>query len=77
MSEQTLQSQPSRVPTPAELGFDPADIRSKYAEERSKRLRTEGNSQYQEITGSSRTSRATHTSSRGSRAPRCTKISMS
>ena len=51
MNEAVETSQPSGIPTPAELGFDPADLRQKYAEERTRRLRTDGNNQYQEITG--------------------------
>ena len=51
MNEAVETSQPSGIPTPEELGFDPADLRQKYAEERTKRLRTDGNNQYQEITG--------------------------
>jgi cyclohexanone monooxygenase len=51
MSEAIEQNQQSRVPTPEELGFDPAELRKKYAEERTRRLRPDGNSQYQEITG--------------------------
>jgi len=51
MSEATTESQASHIPTPAELGFDPADLRRRYAEERTKRLRSDGNNQYQEITG--------------------------
>ena len=51
MSEAVAQSQPNGIPTPAELGFDPADLRQKYAEERTKRIRADGNNQYQEITG--------------------------
>ena len=47
----TPQSQPTGIPTPAELGFDPAELRQKYAEERDKRLRADANDQYQEITG--------------------------
>ena len=35
----------------AELGFDPAALRAKYLAERDKRLRAEGNEQYQEIKG--------------------------
>jgi cation diffusion facilitator CzcD-associated flavoprotein CzcO len=41
----------SRVPTPEELGFDPVDLRNKYAAERVRRLRDDGNNQYREITG--------------------------
>ena len=51
MSEAVAQSQPNGIPTPAELGFDPADLRQKYVEERTKRIRADGNNQYQEITG--------------------------
>ena len=51
MNEAVETSQPSGIPTLAELGFDPADLRQKYAEERTRRLRTDGNNQYQEITG--------------------------
>ncbi|MGE0859683.1 MAG: flavin-containing monooxygenase [Gammaproteobacteria bacterium] len=40
-----------RIPTPQELGFDPQDLRRKYAEERERRLRPEGNAQYREIVG--------------------------
>jgi len=47
----TPQSQPTGIPTPAELGFDPAELGQKYAEERAKRLRADANDQYQEITG--------------------------
>jgi cyclohexanone monooxygenase len=35
----------------AELGFDPDALRRKYREERDKRLRADGNEQYQEIAG--------------------------
>jgi len=51
MSEAVTQSKPNGIPTAAELGFDPATLREKYAAERAKRLRADGNSQYQEITG--------------------------
>ena len=51
MSTTVAQSAPSGIPTPAELGFDPAALRQKYAAERAKRLRADGNDQYQEITG--------------------------
>ena len=51
MNEAVASSQPNGIPTPAELGFDPADLREKYAEERTKRLRGDGNNQYREITG--------------------------
>ena len=51
MSQTVPQSQPTRIPTAEELGFDPRALREKYAAERAKRLRTDGNNQYQEITG--------------------------
>ena len=51
MSAAVTQSKPNGIPTPAELGFNPAELRQKYAEERAKRLRADGNNQYQEITG--------------------------
>src|SRR5713101_747184 len=51
MSAAGAQSKPNGIPTPAELGFDPAAMRQKYAEERAKRLRADGNHQYKEITG--------------------------
>jgi len=42
---------PFMRPTVDELGFDPAALRAKYLDERNKRLRTEGNAQYREVTG--------------------------
>jgi cyclohexanone monooxygenase len=51
MSAAVTQAKPNAIPTPAELGFDPAEMRQKYAEERAKRLRADANNQYQEITG--------------------------
>lgn len=39
------------IPTPEELGFDPAKIREKYREEREKRLRPEGIKQYRQTKG--------------------------
>jgi len=36
---------------PSELGFDPEALREKYRMERDKRMRPEGNSQYQSVTG--------------------------
>ena len=50
-SHPTTQQTNSRIPTPAELGFDPTVLRKKYAEEREKRLRPDGNEQYREVTG--------------------------
>ncbi len=38
-------------PTVAELGFDPEALRARYLAERDKRLRTDGNAQYREVTG--------------------------
>ena len=51
MSEAVTQSKPNGIPTAEELGFDPGALRKKYAAERAKRLRADGNTQYQEITG--------------------------
>jgi cation diffusion facilitator CzcD-associated flavoprotein CzcO len=51
MSEAATEATGSGVPTPEQLGFDPADLRRKYAEERERRLRADGNDQYQEIKG--------------------------
>lgn len=51
MSEGVMQAEPKGIPTPEELGFDPTALRQKYAAERAKRLREDGNRQYQEVTG--------------------------
>ena len=51
MSQTVSESQPNRIPTAEELGFDPGALREKYAAERARRLRPEGNSQYREIGG--------------------------
>ncbi|MGH7879831.1 MAG: flavin-containing monooxygenase, partial [Candidatus Binataceae bacterium] len=51
MSEAVVESKANGIPTPAELGFDPAVLRQKYAAERAKRLRADGNNQYQEVIG--------------------------
>ena len=40
-----------RVPTAEELGFDPEELRSKYAFERERRLRPDGEAQYQQTEG--------------------------
>ena len=40
-----------KIPSADELGFDFVSIRDKYREERDKRLRRDGNEQYQEIAG--------------------------
>ena len=51
MSEAVTQPTLNPFPTPEELGFDPGVLRERYAAERAKRLRSDGNRQYQEITG--------------------------
>jgi cyclohexanone monooxygenase len=51
MSEPATETQLNAIPTPQELGFDPAALRQKYAAERERRLRADGNNQYREITG--------------------------
>src|SRR5260370_24150353 len=50
-SEDAMEPNPNGIPTAKELGFDPAALREKYAAERTRRLRADGNNQYQEITG--------------------------
>jgi len=40
-----------RIPSVEELGFDPADLRRKYDEERDRRLRPDGAEQYQDADG--------------------------
>jgi cyclohexanone monooxygenase len=51
MSEAVTEPTLNHIPTPEELGFDPGLLREKYAAERAKRLRSDGNSQFQEISG--------------------------
>ncbi|MEQ8230823.1 MAG: NAD(P)-binding protein, partial [Gammaproteobacteria bacterium] len=51
MSNTAQRQEPFRVPTPEELGFDPAELRRKYAAERDKRMRAVGNAQYVEVAG--------------------------
>jgi len=51
MSEAITDESANHIPTPEELGFDPGLLREKYAAERVRRLRADGNRQYQEITG--------------------------
>lgn len=46
-----VESEKYVVPTAQELGFDPAALRQKYADEREKRLRSDGNAQYLEVSG--------------------------
>ncbi|MFI4976945.1 MAG: flavin-containing monooxygenase [Caulobacterales bacterium] len=48
-SDQTLVAEPQD--TNDDLGFDPAALKAKYRAERDKRLRADGNEQYQEIKG--------------------------
>jgi len=50
MSNDTT-SRPVAGTTPAELGFDPDELREKYRRERDKRLRPEGEAQYLETSG--------------------------
>ena len=47
----TVKTEKFNIPTKEELGFDPLVLRKKYAEERDKRLRDDGNLQYQEVSG--------------------------
>jgi cation diffusion facilitator CzcD-associated flavoprotein CzcO len=51
MCAAVMEAERKGIPTPEELGFDPAALRQRYAAERAKRLRADGNNQYQEITG--------------------------
>jgi len=37
--------------SPTDLGFDPAELRRRYDQERDKRLRADGNQQYVEVAG--------------------------
>jgi len=71
MSETSTETQSSGVPTPEQLGFDPAELRKKYAAERERRLREDGNNQYREITGASSVTTPTRTSIRDSPVPPC------
>ncbi len=48
----TANQDPSQTnPEPADLGFDPDALRTKYREERDKRIRKDGNDQYLELRG--------------------------
>ncbi len=47
----STEPQTSAVPSPEELGFDPAELRSRYAKERTRRLREDANAQYQQMKG--------------------------
>ena len=49
MSESITESKTHRIPTAAELGIDLEALRKKYAEERERRLRSDGNRQYPRI----------------------------
>jgi cyclohexanone monooxygenase len=51
MSEDRQQAAGNAIPTPEELGFDPAETRKRYATERAKRIRADGNEQYLEVAG--------------------------
>ena len=51
MSEDRQDDSRNVVPSPEELGFDPVETREKYATERAKRMRADGNNQYLEVTG--------------------------
>ena len=51
MSKATPQDHKPDVLDPTVLGFDPAEVRHKYAEERAKRMRAEGNDQFVEVVG--------------------------
>ncbi|MGH7961008.1 MAG: NAD(P)-binding protein, partial [Candidatus Binatia bacterium] len=51
MSGTATQTQSNRFPTSEELGFDPGELRERYAAERAKRLRADANQQYQAMKG--------------------------
>jgi cyclohexanone monooxygenase len=51
MSEAAREQKSTTIPTAEELGFDPHELRRRYAEERAKRLRPEGNAQFREVKG--------------------------
>ena len=50
-SNPSVQVPSSPIPSIQELGFDPQELRRKYDDEREKRLRTDANQQYQEVSG--------------------------
>jgi cyclohexanone monooxygenase len=50
-AESLAPAQYTRLPTHEELGFNPDALREKYRRERDKRLRADGNEQYQEVVG--------------------------
>ncbi len=49
MSSTVNEQSQIHIPTAEELGFDPMALRAKYAEEREKRVRRDGNDQYVEV----------------------------
>ena len=51
MSEDRQDDSRNVVPSPEELGFDPVETRERYATERAKRMRADGNDQYLEVAG--------------------------
>ena len=51
MSDAVAQPESTGIPTPQQLGFDPAELRQRYEMERNKRIRRDGNEQYQEMVG--------------------------
>ena len=75
MSEAVTQSNPDRLPTPEELGFDPGLLREKYAAERACAPTATANTR--RPPGSLRTKTRTLTLSRASHGTRCTKNQMS
>ncbi len=65
-SHDSLGAEPEAAP----LAFDPDQLRAKYAEERAKRIRADGNEQYRELTGEfARFHQDTYAESRTERAP--------
>ena len=51
MSKATPEEHKPDILDPQVLGFDPADVRRKYAEERAKRMQEAGNDQFVEVAG--------------------------
>src|SRR5258708_28754824 len=50
-SSETMIAERPKAPARDDLGFDPDALREKYRRERDKRLRADGNQQYQEVAG--------------------------
>jgi cyclohexanone monooxygenase len=50
-SNPSAQTSGNNFPSVEELGFDPQELRQKYDAEREKRLRADGNDQYQDVVG--------------------------